>query len=451
MKKKLSAQDIKPPTLVRALTCRKHGSVTIIMGIRWGDEGKGKQAHLFVEKLGAKIGVRYGGGGNSGHTVYPFPGLDVKVALNHLPGCSVDKDGIPCLARGMVIDPKGLLKEIEKLRQFNLLQDPCLPLIDEMAHVVMPWHFVLDDPTGKIGSTRKGIGPAYTDKAARHGIRMIDLLNIGTLQKKVEEALDFHNVYFRHLGIPEMEANPIVDEYFKIGQDQLLFRLSDLGEYLFNALRKGHDIIAEGHQGVEIGVESIEYPYVTSSDTSSASFCVGTGIPMQSVENIYGIFKAYDTSVGVRPGFLARLDDATGERLRQRGKEYGATTGRPRDCGWLDIASTAKAARRNGLTGVMMNKLDILSGFSTVCLCIGYEDADGKKTDKLPIDFSERRMMKPVYLELPGWDEEITGIKNIDKLPKNAYKFIKEVEDRLDTRLIGVGTGPHPEDMIWIK
>lgn len=450
MERKLSEKDIKPPTIIRAPGIKEHGSVTIIMGLRWGDEGKGKEAHLLVKKLGAKIGVRHGGGGNSGHTVYPFPGTDIRVALNHLPGCSVSEGGIPCLARGMVIDPVGLQKEVDKLRALDLLLDPGLPVIDHMAHLVMPWHFVLDDPTGKIGSTKKGIGPAYTDKTARRGIRVVDLLNIGTLQKKVEEALDFHNVYFRHLGLPKMEANKITDEYIASGEI-MRPRIVDVGEYLLNALENGHDVIAEGHQGVEIGVESIEYPYVTSSDTSAASFCTNTGVPMRYVENTYGIIKAYDTSVGVRPGFLAKQDNTIGEKLRQRGHEFGATTGRPRDCGWLDVASTAKAVRRNGTTGVMMNKLDILSGFSKIRLCIGYEDADGNSRDSLPIDFSERLMLKPRYLELHGWDKDITGIQDIKSLPKNARRFITEVQKQLGAPIVGVGTGPHPEDMIWLE
>lgn len=447
--KKLSGKDVKPPTIIRALTTKEHGLVTIIMGINMGDEGKGKQAQGFGIKTA--IGARFGGGGNSGHTVYPFPGVDIKVALNHLPGCSVNKNGIPCLGRGMVIDPKGLLTEIDNLRALGFLQDPCLPMIDARAHVVMPYHFILDDPDGKIGSTKKGIGPAYTDKAARRGIRMIDLLNIGALHEKVKEALDFHNVYFRHLGLPEMAVNPIVDEFHQISEDFLLFRIIDVGEYLLNALERGCDVIAEGHQGDGgIGVESIGYPYVTSSDTSAAFFCGGTGVPMKFVGDIYGIFKAYSTSVGAHPIFLTKQDNVIGEKLRIRGKEFGATTGRPRDCGWLDAASIAEVVRRNGITGVIMNKLDVLSGFSTVCICTGYEDDTGKQFDMLPEDFALRKM-KPRYLELPGWNKEIIGVQDIKKLPKNARKFIAEVQRRLGAPIIGVGTGPHPEDMIWIE
>lgn len=439
--KRLTKKDIRPPTTPKMATLEKHGFATIIVGLRWGDESKGKVAHLLVEKLNAKIGVRHGGGGNSGHTVYPFKGQDVKVALNHLPGCVVSDNGIPCLARGMVIDPKGLLREMGNLRALGFAQELFAIKIDRMAHVVMPWHFILDDPTGKIGSTKKGIGPAYTAKIDRTGIRINDLLNAGTLQTKIQEILG-------RLNLPGMDANKIVDEYLALGLS-LKPLIADVSKYLRNALNNGCDVIAEGHQGLEIGIESIEYPYVTSSDTSAAAFCAGAGVPMRYIKNIYGVLKAYDTSVGVRPGFLAKQDNEIGEKLRQRGKEYGATTGRPRDCGWLDVATTAEAIDMNGITGVMMNKLDIFSGFSKVCICVGYSK-DGKIIDTLPVDIAERSTYKPVYKEFDGWDKDITGVQDIAKLPKNARAFINAIEKFIGVPIIGIGTGPHPEDMIWM-
>ncbi|NQU83670.1 MAG: adenylosuccinate synthetase [Parcubacteria group bacterium] len=434
------------PTVMPNLDITQKGNAHLSIGIRWGDEGKGKGAHALVDRLGVKIGVRYGGGGNSGHTVYPLP--DVKLALNHMPCCAAHKDGVPCLGQGMVIDPKALFEnEVSKLRELGFLQDPLLPLIDQLAHVVMPWHFTLDDPTGKIGSTKKGIGPAYTDKHARRGIRMVDLLHAGTLQIKVEEALDFHNIYFEHYKIPLLDANKIVDEFLKIGEN-LRPHIIDLGDYLLGALESGHDIIGEGHQGVEIGVQCIEYPYVTSCDTTTGAFCTGTGIPPQFIGSVYGLIKAYDTSVGVRPGFLAKLEDTTGEKIRQRGGEFGATTGRPRDCGWLDVASTINAIRKNGITGVIVAKLDVLTGFEEILTCIGYE-LNGISLRELPVNFAVRLNVKPVFESHPSWKKDITGITNFNLLPKNARRFIERLEGQFGVPIVAIGTGPGPNDFIW--
>ncbi|MEA3272048.1 MAG: adenylosuccinate synthetase [Patescibacteria group bacterium] len=434
------------PKVEPYLGITQHGKAHLSIGARWGDEGKGKGAHALVGRLGIKRGVRYGGGGNSGHTVYPLPG--VKLALNHMPCCAAHKDGIPCLGQGMVIDPKALFEnEVNKLHELGFLQDPSLPLIDELAHIVMPWHFILDDPFGKIGSTKKGIGPAYTDKYARRGIRMVDILHAGTLQTKVEEIVEYHNIYFRHLELQEMEVNPIVDEYLEIGEN-LRPHIVDLSEHLLNALENNHDIIGEGHQGVEIGVQCIEYPYVTSCDTTTGAFCTGTGIPPKYIGNIYGLIKAYDTSVGVRPGFLAKLEDTTGEKIRQRGGEFGATTGRPRDVGWLDVASTKNAVWRNGITGIIMAKLDVLTGFKEILTCVGYE-LDGEKINKLPIDFAVRSRVTPIYEEHPGWEKDIVGITNFVLLPKNARRFIERLEGQFGVPIVAIGTGPEPEDFIW--
>lgn len=437
---------IKLPTTMPNLDISQRGKAHLGIGIRWGDEGKGKGAHALVERLGVKIGVRYGGGGNSGHTVYPLPG--VKLALNHMPCCAAHRDGVPCLGQGMVIDPKALFEnEVSKLRELGFLQDPTLPLIDELAHVVMPWHFILDDPSGKIGSTKKGIGPAYTDKHARRGIRMIDLLHAGTLQTKIKEALDFYNIYFNHYKIPLLDTNQIVDEYLEIGEN-LRPHVVDLNEYLLNALENGHDIIGEGHQGVEIGVQCIEYPYVTSCDTTSGAFCTGTGIPPKYIGKIYGLIKAYDTSVGVRPGFLAKLEDTTGEKIRQRGGEFGATTGRPRDVGWLDVASTRNAIKKNGVTGVIMAKLDVLTGFKEILTCVDYE-LDGEKIGKLPVDFAVRSRVKPLFEHHAGWRKDITGITDFNLLPPNAQNYILKTEKRLGAPIVAIGTGPEPNDFIW--
>lgn len=492
---------IQSPTTEPALSLSKTGKADLVIGNRWGDEGKGKGAHNLVGKLGIRRGVRYGGGANSGHTVYPLPG--VKLALNHLPCCAAHKDGIPCLGQGMVIDPKALFEnEVKKLRGLGFLQDPSLPLIDELAHVVMPWHFILDDPNGKIGSTKKGIGPAYTDKHARRGIRMVDLLHAGTLQTKVEETLDFHNARLRQValdgiddkfidsfynnfvenffgrGVPEqysdkliketlkssiveyhnalikhlrsisdLNTNQIVDEYLKIGED-ICPHVINLSTYLLNALENGHDIIGEGHQGVEIGIQSIEYPFVTSCDTSTGAFCTGTGVPPQYIRNIYGLIKAYDTSVGVRPGFLAKLEDTTGEKIRQRGGEFGATTGRPRDCGWLDVAATCITIRKNGITGIIMAKLDVLTGFQKILTCVGYE-LGGEKINELPVDFAVRSKVKPIYEEHPGWKKDITGIRDFSLLPENARRFVERLEGQFGVPIVAIGTGPGPKDFIW--
>lgn len=489
---------LTPPNIEPNLFQEK-GKAHIILDLRWGDCGKGKAAHALIERLGARIGLRYAGGANSGHTVYPIP--NVKLALNHMPCCAAHKDGVPCLGQGMVIDPKALIEnEIKKLRGMGFLQDLSLPLIDELAHVVMPWHFVLDDPTGKIGSTKKGIGPAYTDKHARRGIRMVDILNAGTLQTKVEETLEVHNANLRQLALDGMDenkfidtflfnntfekllnnatsseqlegiikkmlvgyhnnlleylrytsslnTNQIVDEYLKIGE-QLCSNILNLDDFLLNALENGHNIIGEGHQGVEIGVQSIEYPFVTSSDTTIGTFCAGSGIPPKYIGKIYGLIKAYDTSVGVRPGFLAKQDNIIGEKIRQNGGEFGATTGRPRDCGWLDVAATKKAIRKNGITGIVIAKLDVLTGFKEIKTCVGYE-LGGEKIVSLPVDFALRSRVKPIYEEHPGWRKDISGIQKFILLPKNARRFIDRLEGQFGVPVVGIGTGTGPEDMIW--
>ncbi|MEU8250094.1 adenylosuccinate synthase [Nonomuraea sp. NPDC048916] len=411
----------------------------VLVGAQWGDEGKGKATDL----LGGDVDyvVRYQGGNNAGHTVVIG---DQKYALHLLPTGILSPDVVPVIGNGVVIDPAVLLQEIDGLATRGISAERLL--ISANAHLIMPHHKALDKVTerylgkAKIGTTGRGIGPAYGDKIYRMGVRVQDLLDPGILAKKIEVALTEKNqvltkVYNRR-GI---DANAVVDEYLGYAE-RLRPHIADTSLVLNKALDDGKFVLLEGGQGTLLDIDHGTYPFVTSSSPTSGGACAGSGIPPTRLTRVIGILKAYTTRVGSGP-FPTELVDEMGEWLRQTGGEYGVTTGRNRRCGWFDAVIARYATRINGVTDFFLTKLDVLSGLERIPVCVAYE-VDGVRHDEIPMTQTEFHHAKPVYEELPGWQEDITGAKTFDDLPPNAQAYVRALEEMSGAPVSAIGVGP---------
>jgi len=424
-------------------------STLAVIGTQWGDEGKGKVVDILSEN--ADYIVRFQGGNNAGHTVV----IDgVKYVLHLLPS-GILHDGKMCvLGNGMVIDLEGLLNEIEFLKRVGKEVEGRI-FVSERAHLIMPYHKELDAASEKlkgktsIGTTLKGIGPAYRDKAGRVGIRIADLKDEETFKEKLEWNLkekesvlkwvygyeisfDFEEVYSQTMRLFEKVEEFVCDTV------SLLNRIIDAGS----------NVLFEGAQATLLDIDVGTYPYVTSSNSSALGISAGAGISPKKVERIYGIAKAYTTRVGGGP-FPTELKDNLGELLRARGHEYGATTGRPRRCGWLDLFALKFSKMVNDLDGLILTKLDVLDEFSEIKVCVGYE-LDGKLLESFPSTAKELSNVKPIYETLPGWKSKTTGISRFEDLPENAKNFIRFIEDYLEIDVPMVSTGPQRNETIEI-
>ncbi|MEV0594440.1 adenylosuccinate synthase [Nonomuraea cavernae] len=411
----------------------------VLVGAQWGDEGKGKATDL----LGGDVDyvVRYQGGNNAGHTVVIG---DQKYALHLLPTGILSPDVVPVIGNGVVIDPAVLLKEIEGLAARGISAERLL--ISANAHLIMPHHKALDKVTerylgkAKIGTTGRGIGPAYGDKIYRMGVRVQDLLDPGILAKKIEVALTEKNqvltkVYNRR-GI---DTTAVVDEYLGYAE-RLRPHIADTSLVLNRALDEGKFVLLEGGQGTLLDIDHGTYPFVTSSSPTSGGACAGSGIAPTRLTRVIGILKAYTTRVGSGP-FPTELEDEMGEWLRQTGGEYGVTTGRNRRCGWFDAVIARYATRINGVTDFFLTKLDVLSGLERIPVCVAYE-VDGVRHDEIPMTQTEFHHAKPVYEELPGWQEDITEAKTFEDLPPNAQAYVRALEEMSGAPISAVGVGP---------
>ena len=421
-------------------------AIRVVIGAQWGDEGKGKIVDLLSDKT--HYVARFQGGANAGHTLK----FDNKEVVLHLvPSGIFNGDAICIIGNGVVIDPIALVKEVEEVKAMGFSLDNRF-FISETAHVILEYHKILDQlkehRKGKdaIGTTGRGIGPAYVSKVARIGIRMIDLLDRSVLKHKIDQNIKDINYALEHMykadtiNADELIAslNPIID--------QLEPFICNTTNTLHEAIEAGEEILLEGAQGCLLDVDHGTYPYVTSSSPTSGGACTGTGVPPTAITHVMGITKAYCTRVGNGP-FPTELLDETGEELRKKGHEFGATTGRPRRCGWLDLVALKYAVCINGMNELTLTKMDVMDGLETIKVCTSYI-IDGKETSVFPLSVSEIEKIEPVYTELSGWNTDISGITNWDHLPETAKSYIQFIEGYLGVKFAIISTGPERSETI---
>ncbi|WP_067185774.1 adenylosuccinate synthase [Microtetraspora niveoalba] len=420
----------------------------VLVGAQWGDEGKGKATDL----LGGDVHyvVRYQGGNNAGHTVVIG---DQKYALHLLPTGVLSPDVIPVIGNGVVVDPGVLLSEIDGLAARGINADRLL--ISANAHLIMPQHKAIDKVSerylgkSKIGTTGRGIGPAYGDKISRMGVRVQDLLDPGILKQKIEIALgDKNQILTKIYNRRGLDPVKVLDEYLGYAE-RLKPHITDTSLVLSKALDEGKVVLLEGGQGTLLDIDHGTYPFVTSSSPTSGGACVGSGIPPARLTRVIGILKAYTTRVGSGP-FPTELTDEMGDWLRSTGGEYGVTTGRNRRCGWFDAVIARYATRINGVTDFFLTKLDVLSGLERIPVCVAY-DVDGVRHDEIPMTQTEFHHAKPIYEELPGWQEDITGAKTFDDLPPKAQAYVRALEEMSGAPISAIGVGPGRTQTIQIR
>jgi adenylosuccinate synthase len=428
-------------------------SVVIVVGAQWGDEGKGKVVDLFTER--ADVVVRYGGGANAGHTLV----IGGQKLVTHLVPSGVLHPGKRCvLGDGMVIDPHTLLEEIAACQARGLLAKGEL-LVGQGAHVILPYHKLLDGlredrakTSGKaIGTTRRGIGPAYEAKAARKGVRIRDLLRPARLRELVRANVEELAPLIVHLGgapPPATEVDQWIASAAEAGE-RLSPSVGDAGRAVAAAIADGKHVLFEGAQGSLLDVDHGTYPYVTSSSTIAAGACQSAGVGPSRIDSVIGISKAYATRVGEGP-FPTELSNPTGDRLRQAGGEFGATTGRPRRCGWLDLPALRFGIRLSGMDGVALTKLDVLSGFEEVEVCIAYR-LDGKDLDEPPVDLDDLARAQPVYTKMPGWGPLPTNCRELADLPPPARRYVESIERWIGTPMSLVSVGPERTQTIVLR
>jgi adenylosuccinate synthase len=420
----------------------------VLVGAQWGDEGKGKATDL----LGSSVDyvVRYQGGNNAGHTVVIG---DQSYALHLLPSGILTPGCVPVIGNGVVIDPAVLLQELDGLNARGV--DTTNLVISANAHLITPYHRTIDKVTerflgnNRIGTTGRGIGPTYADKISRIGIRVQDLFDPGILAKKVESALhDRNQMLVKLYNRRAIAADAIVEEYLGYAE-RLRPLVADTSLLLNKALDEGKVVLLEGSQGTLLDVDHGTYPFVTSSNPTSGGACAGSGIGPTKISRSIGILKAYTTRVGAGP-FPTELFDADGDALRTKGHERGVTTGRDRRCGWFDAVIARYATRVNGLTDFFLTKLDILTGWERVPVCVAY-DVDGVRYDELPMTQTDFHHAKPIYEFLPGWDEDITKAREFSDLPANAQSYVHTLEQMSGAPISAIGVGPARDATIQLR
>ena len=417
-------------------------SVSIIVGAQWGDEGKGKIVDMLSEE--ADIVARYQGGANAGHTIV-FDGK--KYVLHLIPSGILHPTTICVIGNGVVIDPVALMEEIQMLESMGISVEGRLH-ISHKAHLIMPYHKLMDaareKQAGSIGTTGRGIGPAYYDKALRTGIRIVDLLDRETLREKIRHNLEEKNQLLQALyGAEPIDVDAMIDEYVEF-DTRIDPYITDTTLLLNTALKEGKRVLAEGAQGALLDLDHGTYPFVTSSNPTSGGACTGLGIPPTSIKSVMGVVKAYSTRVGNGP-FPTELHDDIGELLRTEGHEFGATTGRKRRCGWLDIPALSYSIMINGISEIALTKLDVLGVLDEIKVCTGYL-VDGKAVKSFPADVSTLSRVECIYETFPGWKCSLDGIRSFGELPPAAQRYIQEIERLLETPVRWVSTSPARED-----
>ena len=422
----------------------------VVIGAQWGDEGKGKVVDIYTEH--ADNVVRYQGGNNAGHTLVVG---DEKVVLHLIPS-GILHEGKRCIiGNGVVLDPEVFIREITNLKAKGKMKDDSVLRLSEGLHIIMPYHKRIDiarearSGDKKIGTTGRGIGPAYEDKIGRRGIRLCDLLDSEIFARKLTEALEEKNFLLeKFLGDKPFTFEEIFTEYSAYAETLRKY-VADTSLMLHKEVKAGRNILFEGAQGTLLDIDHDTYPFVTSSSTCSGGACTGTGVSPREINEIIGISKAYVTRVGSGP-FPTELLDETGENMRQAGNEFGSTTGRPRRCGWFDAVVLRYAVRVNGLTGVAITKLDVLDGFDTIKICTGYKYKDQVITE-IPATLDVFAACEPIYEEMPGWKCNITAAKSFADLPVNAQKYVRRLEALIECEIVMVSVGPRRDETISLR
>jgi len=419
----------------------------VIVGAQWGDEGKGKIVDLLAEQ--GEVIVRFQGGNNAGHTIKRGD----EVYKLHLMPSGILYPGKLCLiGNGVVIDPKVITDEITELGRRGV--DTSGLRISANAHLIMPYHKLLDQEgearLGKlqIGTTRRGIGPCYADKAARLGIRVQDLLDEKILRQKIYAAIEPKRQLLRpYERDPIIDLHTMTEEYMRLGHRLGAF-IADTTRIVHDALDNGRLVVFEGAQGTLLDIDHGTYPFVTSSNTVAGAACAGAGVGPKDIDEVWGVTKAYATRVGAGP-FASELDDELGERLREAGGEFGTTTGRPRRTGWLDLVALRYAARINGLTALAITKLDVLTGIDPILVATSYRGPEGARFEALPYHQSILHKATAAYEELPGWREDISGARTLEELPEAARSYLRFIEEFVGIPTALVGVGPARDQVIW--
>ncbi|QSA99041.1 adenylosuccinate synthase [Methylococcus sp. EFPC2] len=425
------------------------GKNVVVIGTQWGDEGKGKLVDLLTERADAVI--RFQGGHNAGHTLV----IDGHKTVLHLIPSGILHEGVRCIiGNGVVLSPDALLEEIGILEKAGVPVRERL-LISEACALILPVHVSLDQAresargSKAIGTTGRGIGPAYEDKVARRGLRAGDLLNPAGFAERLKELLDYHNfVLTQYYGAPAVDFQETLEQLTTLGE-QIKPMLIDVAEVLYAHADAGDNILFEGAQGAMLDIDHGTYPFVTSSNTTSGGAACGTGIGLLDFDYVLGITKAYSTRVGNGP-FPTELFDDVGRHLSEKGQEFGATTGRARRCGWFDAVLMRKSARLNSLSGICLTKLDVLDGVEKIGICTGYT-IDGKPVDSVPVGADQYARCRPVIEELPGWSESTFGVTTLEDLPANARAYIRRIEELVGVPVDILSTGPDRNQTIVLR
>jgi len=420
----------------------------IVLGAQWGDEGKGKMTDYLAEK--AEVVVRFQGGNNAGHTVIVG---DKEYKLHLIPSGILYDDKLNVIGNGVVIDPKALFDEINYLEELGVKVTPNKLIISDRAQVIMPYHRILDGLKEKargkddIGTTGKGIGPCYTDKVERSGIRVCDLINKEVLERKLKQNIEDKNAIISLYGGETLDFAAVYNEYLAFAERIKPF-VTDISVRIYEEIKDNKNVLFEGAQGSLLDIDYGTYPYVTSSNTIAGGVCTGAGIGPTVITGAVGIAKAYTTRVGKGP-FPTELEDQMGEYLREKGHEYGVTTGRARRCGWLDLVILKSTARISGLTSFVVTKIDTLAGIEKIKVCTGYK-FEGKIIDYFPASLEDLAKCEPIYEELDGWDDSIQNASSYDGLPENAKKYLKRIEEFTGTKVSIVSVGPKRNQTIEV-
>lgn len=425
-------------------------STFVVLGAQWGDEGKGKMTDFLAESV--DIVVRFQGGNNAGHTVIVG---DNEYKLHLVPSGILYDDKLNILGNGVVIDPKALFDEIKQLEESGISVSPNKLMISDRAQVVMPYHKIFDvlkeKVRGKndIGTTGKGIGPCYGDKIDRIGIRICDLINPHVFKDKLAENIkDKNEILLKIYNEKPLNFQEIYNEYMEYAQKLIPF-VQDISVRLFDEIKLGKRVLFEGAQGMLLDIDYGTYPYVTSSNTIAGGVCTGAGIGPSLIKKAVGIAKAYTTRVGKGP-FPTELDDSMGEWIREKGGEYGVTTGRSRRCGWLDTVILKTAARVSGLTNLVVTKIDVLAGLDTIKVCVGYK-LDNQVIDYIPASLEDLLRCEPIYKEFAGWGHEVANAKSYEELPENTKLYLREIEKQTGVQVSILSVGPKRDQTIVIQ
>ena len=422
---------------------------TVIVGTQWGDEGKGKIVDLLAEY--ADMVVRFQGGNNAGHTMV----VNGKQFISHLIPSGILQQKTCVIGNGVVVDPAVLIGEMDALGKNGINVGPDMLLISEKAHVIMPYHQAVDHARErkkgdkKIGTTGRGIGPCYEDKATRRGVRFVDLIDPEVLREKVETILDEKNFYLKnYLDAETVDPEAVIAEYAAYAE-RLAPHVTNISVSVHETVKSGRQLLFEGAQGTHLDIDHGTYPFVTSSNTIAGKACCGTGIGPKAITNVIGIVKAYTTRVGMGP-FPTELFDAVGDTIQEKGAEFGATTGRRRRCGWLDTVMLKNAARLNGLTGLAVTKLDVLGGLDELKICTAYRYKSEIMND-FPASLKVLAECEPVYETLPGWAEDISGVLKKSDLPDTTINYLNRMEELVETPIDIVSVGPGREQTIVLN